>query len=318
MLLPLRVLCTLSGVLSMPTPDARAAILVWGELLWDRFPDGSVLGGAPANVAHHLALLSSPPCRLPLFPRLITRVGDDLEGATALASLHRAIDASLLQIDASRATGEVEVVVDGESARYRLVPDRAWEHIAVTPAVSAALPSARALVFGTLSQRTAEGLARFTSLVEQLPRDCLRVCDPNLRPGRIDLPALSHALQHANVIKLGADELAVCAKAMNDSDLLGTLRQRCKLVAITRGAAGATLYQGNDVVEVPATNSLPGGDNVGCGDAYVAVLTAGTILGWSLEMIGRVASRWSAVVASKRGATPPFSDDECCHALFAP
>src|SRR5262245_59375770 len=32
-------------------------ILVWGEVLWDRFPDGDRLGGAPANVAWHLGQL---------------------------------------------------------------------------------------------------------------------------------------------------------------------------------------------------------------------------------------------------------------------
>ena len=29
-------------------------VIVWGEVLWDQFPDGAELGGAPANVAWHL------------------------------------------------------------------------------------------------------------------------------------------------------------------------------------------------------------------------------------------------------------------------
>ena len=36
----------------MSTSDE--AVVIWGELLWDRFPDGDKLGGAPANVAWHL------------------------------------------------------------------------------------------------------------------------------------------------------------------------------------------------------------------------------------------------------------------------
>ena len=32
------------------------AVLIWGEVLWDRFPDGDKLGGAPGNVAWHLGL----------------------------------------------------------------------------------------------------------------------------------------------------------------------------------------------------------------------------------------------------------------------
>ena len=45
--------------------------LIFGEVLFDRFPDGSiVLGGAPFNIAWHLQAFKQSP----LF---ISRVGDD-------------------------------------------------------------------------------------------------------------------------------------------------------------------------------------------------------------------------------------------------
>jgi fructokinase len=56
------------------------AIVIWGEVLWDRFPDGDQLGGAPANVAWHLGQAGG-------WARLVTRVGDDELGRRALARL---------------------------------------------------------------------------------------------------------------------------------------------------------------------------------------------------------------------------------------
>jgi hypothetical protein len=61
----------------MSTPPA---VIVWGELLWDRFPDGEQLGGAPANVAWHLAQLGTATA-------LATRVGDDADGHAAIVRL---------------------------------------------------------------------------------------------------------------------------------------------------------------------------------------------------------------------------------------
>jgi sugar/nucleoside kinase (ribokinase family) len=62
--------------------------------------------------------------------------------------------------------------------------------------------------------------------------------------------------------------------------------------------------------------SRAGGDNVGCGDAYVAILVHGMTLGWDLEASGAAASRWAAEVASQRGATPLLSEDETTRLLL--
>src|SRR6185436_18695965 len=99
------------------------AVVIWGELLWDRYPaawalpggsdrrsqiagggdpDGSAggagdnvprgidqLGGAPANVAWHFAQAGG-------WAQLVTRVGDDEDGRRALAMLDGLVDISLV------------------------------------------------------------------------------------------------------------------------------------------------------------------------------------------------------------------------------
>ena len=78
-------------------------MVCWGEILWDRFPDGPRLGGAPANVAYHLGVLGRPVA-------LISRVGDDDDGRTALAALAaRGVDVAPVAVDRERPTGSVEV-----------------------------------------------------------------------------------------------------------------------------------------------------------------------------------------------------------------
>src|SRR5213075_3035654 len=94
------------------------ATLIWGEVLWDRFPDGDRLGGAPSNVAWHLGQAGG-------WARLVSRVGDDADGHRAIDALAQVCDADLVQLDRERATGEVLVALEGGEPRYTLVPGRA-------------------------------------------------------------------------------------------------------------------------------------------------------------------------------------------------
>ena len=114
-------------------------VVIWGEVLWDRFPDGDRLGGAPANVAWHLGLAGG-------WARLISRVGDDHAGRTAIAQLSNACDPELVQIDPERGTGEVLVAIESGEPRYTLVPGRAWERIECTPDAASAIGEASVLM----------------------------------------------------------------------------------------------------------------------------------------------------------------------------
>ena len=282
------------------------AVIVWGELLWDLFPDGARLGGAPANVAWHVGQAGG-------WAQLITRVGDDEPGRRAVAELADLVDTTLVQIDPERATGEVQVTTapTGEP-RYTLVPGRAWEHIACTPDAAEAIGDAGVVVFGTLAQRTREGLASWERAMAAARGRCLRVCDVNLRKTAAPEPgedaAVRAALEHADVVKVNDQELAALGARYGWADPLAALRARRRVVAVTHGAAGSTLF-GERAIEIAGTPARAGGDNVGCGDAYLAILVHGMTLGWDLESSGRAASRWAAAVAEARGATPRFDDE---------
>ena len=88
----------------------RRRPLIFGEVLFDAFPDGSrVLGGAPFNVAWHLRALG-------LDPLLVSRVGADGAGDEVLRAMHDwQLDVSGVQRDPNHPTGRVPVTLEGGS-----------------------------------------------------------------------------------------------------------------------------------------------------------------------------------------------------------
>ena len=309
------------------------AVVIWGELLWDRFiapaEDSAAsaagtgggseqLGGAPANVAWHFGQAGG-------WARLVTRVGDDADGRRAVALLDDLVDISLVQVDREHATGEVTIRLDRGEPRFTLHAGRAWEYIACTDPVREALAEAGVFVYGTLAQRTAAGFAQW-QLAALTASRALRVYDANLRPNDQASHAIATALAHADVVKLNDREVARLGELFGWSDPVAHLRtggERLqaaaatpRIVVVTHGAAGSTIHAlEGPAIEIPGVRAAPGGDNVGCGDAYLALLLHGMTCGWDLATSGRIASRWAAAVAEVRGATPRFDDERVADLL---
>ena len=276
-------------------------IVCWGEILWDRFPDGARLGGAPANVAYHLAALGET-------VSLISRVGTDEAGDRALELLAGAgVDVTAVQRDPDRLTGEVGVDIGATGdARYTLFPDRAWEAIELDDRAAAMVAGARALCFGTLAQRTRYGHAQHLEAISQLPPEAPVVLDVNLRSGFVDWDRLATSLELATVIKLNELEADRLAEQFEIDDPIAHLLERgTELVALTRGPRGCALHRaGGRRADHPGFAAAPGGDNVGCGDAFVAALVSGLLAGRPLDEIAEAANRYASQVAGMRGATP--------------
>jgi len=329
------------------------AVVIWGELLWDRFlgpgapesgdrsrsaesgpergarsrdatpPSIDQLGGAPTNVAWHFAQAGG-------WAQLVTRVGDDADGHRAIAQLEGLVDTSLIQIDPDRATGEVTIAVEHGEPRYKLHPGRAWERLECTPAVRAAIGEAGVLIYGTLAQRTDEGLAQWRQAIDAAQVRAIKVYDANLRPNDQASHAIASSLEHADVVKLNDREVAQLGQLFGWDDPVARLRQpgrsprgairelpgKPRIIVVTHGAAGSTIYPLDGApIEIAGVRAAPGGDNVGCGDAFLALFVFGMTSGWDLTSSGRVASRWAAAVAEARGATPLFDEHRIAHLL---
>jgi len=268
-----------------------------GELLWDVLPDGRTLGGAPANVAYHLA-------RLGHAATLVTRVGRDEPGDAARAELTaHGLDVASVQVDDALATGAAHVTLDSlGQAEYRFVTPAAFDAIEPpkwTPDV---------VVFGTLAQRDARSAATIRRLAATAR---IGVYDVNLRPPYTSVPVVLASLPMATAVKLSEEEAAVLAAALGTSAghpvLARHLNERygSQLVCVTRGAGGAGLWAGgrwHDAVGI-ATQTA---DTMGAGDAFVAAMLAAWLEGRAPADILDRANRLGAYVAARRGAMPEY------------
>src|SRR5215211_4919317 len=119
-----------------------------GELIWDIFPEGRRLGGAPSNFAYVSRLLGNEAA-------VASRVGRDALGREAVERLGRAgLSTEYLQRDDEHPTGTVGVRIgaNGEP-RFNVNENSAWDYLAWTPEWEALAESAAVVCFGTLGQR---------------------------------------------------------------------------------------------------------------------------------------------------------------------
>lgn len=292
----------------MRKPEA-SSVICWGELLWDLFPSGACLGGAPANVAFHLHAIG-------VCTTLITRLGKDELGKRAEERFaDMAMDTRGLQWDEQLPTGRVGIELEAREAKYTLHPG-AWQAIRCDDRAQALLSDCRAFCYGTLSQESEAGLASWRAALAHLPTNCLRVCDPNLRGSRIDADLVHEHLLAADVVKINDEEATLMAATYQQAALVPWLLREMdvKMVALTHAARGATLYTREDTANHHGFAELANAcsaerDNIGAGDSFTAVLIRGQLAGAGPQKIVCAANRYAAFVASQRGATPKAPAD---------
>jgi fructokinase len=284
----------------MQTPQERPVVDIFGEVLFDCFPDGRrVLGGAPFNVAWHLRAFGAA-------PRLISAVGDDPDGRRVREAMQAwDMDTSALQTDPVHQTGLVEVSLTAGEPSYEILTDRAFDHIGpVSPGRSGHL-----LYHGTLARRAPRSAATLAALKHQNPVPC--VLDVNLRSPWWSLEDTLALLHEAAWVKLNRDELAIVAGVPLDSDealtaAAATLVRDYRLdgLVVTLGGDGALGMQAScEAVRVAPAHVREVEDTVGAGDAFAAVLILGLVRSWPLATTLERAQAFAARIVQQRGAT---------------
>jgi fructokinase len=270
--------------------------LIFGEVLFDCFPDGSrVLGGAPFNVAWHLRALA-------LNPLFVSRVGVDSAGDEILAAMRDwGMDLSGVQRDPDHPTGRVEISFSQGQPSYTIVPDQAYDH----PAVPDELGGITLIYHGSLALR---GLASRAALATIRARCRTSVfVDVNLRNPWWDPKTVGGLLDGARWCKLNDIELASLAGPGEPADAAGRLIDRHGLdqVVVTLGAAGALALRADGACNrVAPVRDVAVVDTVGAGDAFASVLIAGILQGWPIPVTLRRAQGLASAVCGLRGALP--------------
>jgi len=277
-----------------------------GELLWDVFPDGKHLGGAPANFAYISSLLGH---RAVVFSRL----GNDLPGREALDVLQGlGLSSANIQQDAQHPTGTVTVRLGANGIpEFTIHENVAWDHLEWTSNTAALAAQADIVCFGSLAQRNAVSRETITTFLRATRLDCVRVFDVNLRQHFFSPEILANSIALASIVKLNHEELPRVLNALHlpatSSEIHGArniiAKHGPKLVCITRGDRGSLLVTASEHAEHSGFK-VQIADTVGSGDAFTAALADGFCSRKSLPEINDTANRLGAWVATQNGATP--------------
>ena len=280
-------------------------VLVFGEVLFDQFPDRTVLGGAPFNVARHLAGFGWPPL-------MISRIGRDDAHAEVLRAMERyGLDASCIQIDPLHPTGSVRVELNEAGHCFEILDNQAYDYIHQGMARLGALAARPQLVYyGTLAARHTDSCRALLGVLRLSPG--LKFLDLNLRAPWYERSRIETLMRHAHVLKLNDEEFEVLRRWHN---LKGSLEAMClqilnrydlRLLLLTRGDQGAyaAMPDGRGFAHAGSAMDTPIVDSVGAGDAFSAVAIAGLLSDWPMDRLLERADAFARKILGIRGAVP--------------
>lgn len=276
------------------TPSAP---LIFGEVLFDCFPDGrEIPGGAPFNVAWNLQAFG-------LSPFFISRVGDDPRG-DEIAEMMRnwSMDTTGLQVDPHLPTGRVEVTLQAGEPRFTILPDQAYDRIAFR--LPHDLEGPGFLYHGSLALRDTTGRKTLSRIKQQA--FCPIFVDVNLRNPWWSRELVLSLLEEATWLKLNEHELFTLFPKRGTLEECGRrVLERFDLntTFITLGSRGAVaITADNGDYSVAPAQSFPVVDTVGAGDAFASVLLLGLARNWPLPTIMKRAQDFASAVVGRRGA----------------
>ena len=280
----------------------EAVIAAIGEILWDIFPDGKKIGGAPANFAYYMSRLGEKVA-------LISRVGQDSLGYEALSCCREAgLTTEFIQKDEIYPTGKVRVDLDNEGLPvFEIETNAAWDFIEEDKALFSIVQRAKVIYFGTLGQRQARSRGTIQRLLGRAGTDCLKVLDLNLRPPYFDRQLIESSLKIADVVKLNLKELTVISELFSlrgtKTEVFNTLIDQfsLRLLTVTEGENGSWIISPEQAYH-HSGYFVPAIDTVGAGDAFTAALVHGLLLGLDLGEINKFANQLASFVCTQKGA----------------
>jgi len=282
-------------------------IIGLGEILWDIMPSGTFLGGAPANFAFHANQLGARSV-------VVSAVGDDELGDRIVDELGRLELTTQGLRRVSHPTGTVTVATVNGQPSYTIHTGVAWDHLPFDDALRHLAQQADALCFGSLAQRSPDSRRGLQAFLRATRPECCRVFDINLRQHYFDRETIETSLGLSQVLKLNHEELPVVADLLQlPADPTTTIRELLqryglRLVALTRGGEGSSLYTKWRVSHHPGHPVEHIADTVGAGDSFTAALVMGLLHQDDLDVMHDRAARLASFVCTQRGATPRMPD----------
>lgn len=276
-----------------------------GEALWDVFPEGKKLGGAPANFAFHASQFG-------LDALAVSAVGEDSLGRETLDEFdQKGLHYVMPRVDFP--TGTVQVTLDEMGVpSYDIKTDVAWDNIPFTDEIKAVAKQCRAVCFGSLAQRNSISRQTIRKFVEMMPKDSLKIFDVNLRQNFYSKEIICDSLKICNVLKINDEELITLGRIFGYSGL--DIENKCWLIlgkydlnmlVLTCGVNGSYVFT-HGSMSFQKTPQVKVADTVGAGDSFTGSFCAAILRGMSVPEAHQLAVDVSAYVCTQDGAMPPL------------
>ena len=273
-----------------------------GDILWDCFPEGRKIGGAPANFAYYMNQFGFESV-------MISGIGKDQLGAEAEETMDRIGLPHVFEV-VDYPTGTVIITLDANGIpTYTIVEDVAYDNISYTPQIEEIAHRCNVVCFGTLAQRNHVSRDTIRRFLDSMPQSdhTYKVFDINLRQNFYSKEIITESLRQCNVFKINDEELAVVKKMFGyDSE---TDREAClkfisdwdlKFLILTCGTNGSYIFAETEesFMETPVVEVA---DTVGAGDSFIGTFMASILKGQKIKDAHELAVKVSAYVCTQYG-----------------
>ncbi len=290
--------------------QTKKIVVGMGELLFDVFPTGKKIGGAPVNFAYHVGQLG-------IESLAISAVGNDELGREIMDILQEKRINNIVPLVAEP-TGTVQVTLDEKGVpSYEICEGVAWDNIPCNKELVEVAKSCRAFCFGSLAQRAEQSRNAINLFLDSMDSgdDALRIFDINLRQAFYSREIIEESFKKSNVLKINDDEFRTVGNMLGydgedferGSRLLME-RYGLKMVILTCGEIGSHIFYEGGSSFLP-TPKVEIADTVGAGDSFTAAFVASLLSGKSIEESHRKAVEVSAYVCTQSGAMPIIPEE---------
>lgn len=281
-----------------------------GEVVWDCFPEGKRLGGAPINFCFFAKELGADS-----YP--VTAIGEDELGDETIVVLKKTgLDLRYVSRNCLP-TGKVLVSLNEAGVpQYNIVENVAWDAIECSRATMELVSDADVVCWGSLAQRSEKSRTSILKFIDAVPNTSLKVFDINIRQHFYSTNLIVESLEKANVLKLNEDELPLLISLLSLStdfvEAIAELISRFSLkhVIFTQGAVRSGIYDASGEVSSIDTPKVEVADTVGAGDSFTATFVVNMLRGESVVESHRRAVDVSAYTCTQRGAINPLPDSQ--------
>lgn len=278
-----------------------------GEALWDCLPDGSKLGGAPANFAYHASQFGND-------AYAISAIGNDALGDQTLKEFdEKHLKYVMPRVDYP--TGTVQVELDEEGIpTYDIKQNVAWDNIPFTLEIENVAKHCGCVCFGSLAQRSKISRDTIHRFLDSTPMSCLKIFDINLRQNFYTKEIIQESLKSCDILKINDEELVTIGRLFGYPGL--DIENKCylilgkynlKMLVLTCGTNGSYVFAPG-VKSYQPTPKVEVDDTVGAGDSFTGSFASAILAGMPIKEAHKLAVEVSAYVCTQPGAMPKLPE----------